>query len=424
MKVLIITYYWVPSGGSGVQRWLKFVKYLQDFNIQPIIYTVDNPKYAIVDKSLKKDVPDNIKVLRNSIFEPNNLFSFLGKKNTNTSAGFLNPNPSLFGKLLQYIRANYFVPDARKFWIRPSVTFLKKYLKNNKIDVIISTGPPHSLHLIGLRIKQELGIKWVADFRDPWTDIDYFHQLPLTKKTIDKHKKMEKKVLKTADKVLVVGKTMKQHFSKLSNNVHIITNGFDTKNLSKENISLDTRFTITHIGLMNSDRNPNNLWKVLANICKENINFANDYELKLVGKVSEEVLKSIKTNQLKNINLVGYVPHSKAQQLQQQSQVLLLAVNRVPSAKMIITGKVFEYLQAKRPILAIAPKNGDLAEIITQTQSGKTVGFNDENKLKLIILDWYKQYKKSKLTVSPVNIERYHRKNLTKKLANLLNELC
>lgn len=424
MKVLIITYYWVPSGGSGVQRWLKFVKYLQNFNIQPIIYTVDNPKYAIVDKSLKKDVPDNIKVLRNSIFEPNNLFSFLGKKNTNTSAGFLNPNPSLFGKLLQYIRANYFVPDARKFWIRPSVTFLKKYLKNNKIDVIISTGPPHSLHLIGLRIKQELGIKWVADFRDPWTDIDYFHQLPLTKKTIDKHKKMEKKVLKTADKVLVVGKTMKQHFSKFSNNVHIITNGFDTKNLSKENISLDTRFTITHIGLMNSDRNPNNLWKVLANICKENINFANDYELKLVGKVSEDVLKSIKTNQLKNINLVGYVPHSKAQQLQQQSQVLLLAVNRVPSAKMIITGKVFEYLQAKRPILAIAPKNGDLAEIITQTQSGKTVGFNDENKLKLIILDWYKQYKKSKLTVSPVNIERYHRKNLTKKLANLLNELC
>ena len=181
-KVLIITYYWPPAGGSGVQRWLKFVKYLRDFNIEPVVYTVDNPSYPILDKSLESEIPKDLEILKQPIFEPNSILSFFGNKKKKESAGFLNSNPTFFGKIVLFIRANYFIPDARKFWIKPSVKFLSNYLKNNEIDAMITTGPPHSMHVIGLALKEKFEVKWISDFRDPWTEIDYFQQLPLTKK--------------------------------------------------------------------------------------------------------------------------------------------------------------------------------------------------------------------------------------------------
>ena len=161
-KVLIITYYWPPAGGPGVQRWLKFSKYLRDYDIEPVIYTIDNPTYPILDSSSENEIPNGIEVLKQPIFEPNSILTFFGVNNKNESAGFLNPNPTLFGKIIQYIRANYFIPDARKFWVKPSIKFLSNYLKNHQIDAIISTGPPHSVHLIGLELKKQIGIKWIS----------------------------------------------------------------------------------------------------------------------------------------------------------------------------------------------------------------------------------------------------------------------
>ena len=187
MKVLIISYYWPPSGGSGVQRWLKFVKYLPKYGIKPIVYTVDNPSYPILDDSLVKEISKDITVLKGKIWEPNQLLSFFSKNKKQDSAGFLNDNPSFFSKIILYIRANMFVPDSRCFWVKPSVKYLKKYIKDNRIDTIITTGPPHSVHLIGLKLKKNLNVKWIADFRDPWTNIDYFHQLPFSKRTVKKH---------------------------------------------------------------------------------------------------------------------------------------------------------------------------------------------------------------------------------------------
>lgn len=419
-KALIITYYWPPAGGSGVQRWLKFVKYFRNFNVEPIVYTVENPKYPILDETLLNDIPQNIEVLKQPIWEPNNILSFFGK-NKNESAGFLNPNPSFFGKILQYIRANYFIPDARKFWIKPSVNYLKKYLLKNKIDVIITTGPPHSLHLIGLKLKQQLGVKWLADFRDPWTEIDYFHQLPLSKNAIKKHHILEQEVLKNADSVLVVGNAMKENYSKFNSNVVTVTNGFDGE-ISTLNLELDTKFTITHIGLLNADRNAQILWKVLAEICKENNEFYNDFELKLIGKVDASVVNNISKNNLsKNVKLIEYVSHNKVVEYQKKSQILLLLVNNVPSAKGIITGKIFEYLMAKRPILAIAPINGDLACILNNTNAGNIIDFDDAEGLKTQILNLYAKFKQGNLRVNSKNIEQFHRKELTKKVAEIIN---
>jgi hypothetical protein len=216
-KVLIITYYWPPSGGSGVQRWLKFSKYLRDFNIEPVIYTVDNPSYPIKDTSLESEIPSGLEVLKQPIFEPNSFLSIFGNNKKKESAGFLNPNPTLLGRFFQYVRANYFIPDARKFWIKPSVKFLSNYLKNNEIDLVITTGPPHSMHIIGLVLRDKFKIKWISDFRDPWTEIDYFQQLPLTKKLI-KASSIRAESRKS-DMVIVVGETMK----KVSETYHILS---------------------------------------------------------------------------------------------------------------------------------------------------------------------------------------------------------
>lgn len=420
MKVLVITYYWPPAGGSGVQRWLKFVKYFRDFGIEPVVYTVDNANYPILDASLEKDIPDGIEVLKQLIWEPNTLF---GKSSKKTSAGFLGSNPSFFGKIAQYIRANYFIPDARKFWIKPSVKFLSKYLNENTIDMIITTGPPHSLHLIGLELKKKLNIKWLADFRDPWTEIDYFHQLPLTRKAIKKHQDLEKNVLKEADAVLVVGETMANNYRKYNAQVHVITNGYDTTQLNKDS-ALDEKFSIVHVGMMNADRNHKILWQALQELCQEDSNFINDLHLKFIGKLAKEVIQSIKGHNLgPQVEIIDYLEHSKVLEHQRSGQVLLLLVNNVPSAKGIITGKIFEYLRAKRPIIAIAPIDGDLAKIIENTNAGVTIGFNDKESLKTKILDFYGDFKNGGLQAGSKNIERYHRKNLTKDLVQILKEL-
>lgn len=413
----------MPAGGSGIQRWLKFVKYLRDFNIEPVVFTVDGATYPIIDDSLKNDVPNNLEVLKTPIWEPNDLLSIFKKKETKTSAGFLDPNPSLIGKVMQYVRANYFIPDARKFWVKPSVNKLKKYLKENAIDAVITTGPPHSLHLIGLQLKKELGVKWIADFRDPWTDIDYFHQLPLTEKSKAKHHQLEQKVLRYADASLVVGETMKKNYQKFSKNIHVITNGFDSKLNNKINSILDEKFSITHIGLMNADRNPEVLWRALSELCIEDKEFTENLEIKLIGKIAEEVEKTLGAYEFKNITKIAYVPHKEVQQYQKRSQVLLLAVNKVPSAKGIITGKIFEYLQAKRPILAVGPEDGDLAEILAKTNSGTIVDFDDVVKMKKEIKLLYNQYKKGILEVNSKGIEQYHRKKLTEKLSIILKQV-
>ncbi len=423
MKVLIITYYWPPAGGSGVQRWLKFVKYLQDFDVTPVVYTIENSDYALTDKTLQNEVPKNIEILKQPIWEPNSILSKFKSKQKETSAGFLNPNPSFLEKKLQYIRANYFIPDARKFWIKPSIKYLSEYLKNNKIDVLITTGPPHSMHLIGMELQKEFSIKWIADFRDPWTDIDYFHQLPLTEKSKQKHKVLEQKVLQNADAVLVVGKTMKENYKKVSKNIHVITNGFDGELLDNKS-ELDEKFTLTHVGMMNADRNPKILWLTLEELTNENSEFANDLQIKLIGKVDGDVIKNIHTCKLEGkTQFMNYIPHHKVMDYQRSTQVLLLAVNKVPSAKGIITGKIFEYLQAKRPILAIAPIDGDLDEIINSTNSGIVVDFEDKEKLKNSILDLYKKYKKNNLNIESKNIEQYHRKNITKQLVEVIKNI-
>lgn len=422
MKILLITYYWPPAGGSGVQRWLHFSKYLAENGAELVVYCPSDASYAVVDESLLTQVPKKLKVLQQPIFEPNHLLSFFGGNKKQSSVGFLNPNPSFIERQLQFIRANYFIPDARKFWVKSSVSYLQKYLESQPVDVIITTGPPHSLHLIGLALKKKLNCKWIADFRDPWMEIDYFHQLPLTAGSLEKHRKMEREVSETADGIVVVGKSMQAYFRQFNPNTEVITNGYDQVT-SPAPVAPDKKFSITHVGMMNADRDPLILWKVLRMLKEEIPGFEADLQIKLIGKVAPEVRKNIYTNNLsESLIYVDYLPHQEVLRHQSSAQILLLAVNRVPSAKGIITGKIFEYLQAGRPIVAIAPKDGDLAEILEQTHAGVTVDFEDAVALKEVIESYYKLYKTESLHQKTRNIEQYHRKNLTLQLQDFIEQ--
>jgi len=419
-KVLLITYYWPPSGGSGVQRWLNFTKYLPDFGIESTVYTISNPHYAIEDFSLQ--TPKGIKIIRQSIWEPYRMASaFSGKNMKETSSGFLDQSKSVKTKIINYIRANYFIPDARKFWVKPSVKFLKKHLLENNIDTIITSGPPHSLHLIGLQLQESLNIKWIADFRDPWTQIDYFQNLPFTKRALQKHFDLERVVAQKADVVLVVGKTMGDYYAAFNKRVYVISNGFETVENQSE-IALTKEFSLTHIGLLNADRNSDLFWEVIRELIDENAEFKAAVLVQLIGKVADEVKLSIEKYQLNEVvTFINYLPHIEVLNYQKASQVLLVLVNRVPSAKGIITGKIFEYLLANRPILAIGPLDGDLAEVLNKTNAGKIVDFDDKSELKKNLMVYFEAYKNHTLVSKSQNIDDYNAKTIVGKLAEIIN---
>ncbi len=421
-KVLIITYYWPPAGGPGVQRWLKFVKYLRDFSIEPIIYIPENPNYPIRDEAFINEIPTGLKIYKHLIFEPYKLASFFfGKKTKKISSGIIQTkNQSVLEKTMLWVRGNLFIPDARKYWIKPSISYLSAIIQNENIDTIITTGPPHSVHLIGLKLKEKLMVKWISDFRDPWTSISYHKNLRLTQYAQRKHKNLESKVLKTADKIIVTSKTTKKEFLNITKQpIEVITNGFD--HFYDGDIELDANFSIAHIGSFLSERNPENLWKVLYALTIENKAFKEALQIKLVGVVSDEVLASINAHGLAPfVDFVGYVSHEEALIIQRKSQILLLAEINTFETKGIIPGKLFEYMSAKRPILALGPKGWDAEQIIKETATGKAFNYAQVAELKKVLLEWFIDYQQHKLVINSTNFENYSRRELTRKLAALL----
>ena len=418
-KVLIVSYYWPPAGGPGVQRWLKFVKYLPDFEYEPHVYIPENPTYPIVDEKLTKEVSEKAIIIKQKIKEPYRWAAFLSNTTTKKISSGIIPSKrkqSLVAKLLLWIRGNLFIPDARVLWVKPSVSFLKEYLQKHQIDTIITTGPPHSLHLIGLQLKKELSINWIADFRDPWTTIGYHKELMLSEKAERKHKALEKDVLQTADKIIVTSPTTKTEFAALTSKpIEVITNGYDVENVEKT--PLDAKFTLAHIGSFLSDRNPRILWKALKELIKENPDFANDFQLKLIGKVSQEIVDTIQEFTLSNYVLnLGYLSHKEAIQHQRASQVLLLIEIDDETTRCIIPGKLFEYMVSDRPIIAIGPKGSDFENIIKETNTGSFFTYEDKVELKEIIFTHYQSFKQNDLKVSPVGLQQYSRKTLTEKL--------
>lgn len=426
-KVLIITYYWPPSGGGGVQRWLKFSKYLPEFGWEPIIFTPEKPDFDLKDESLFKDVGEELEVLKFPIWEPYQIFRKLsGNKELKQGQVLEGNKDSFFKQFAIWARGNFFIPDPRKFWVKPSVEYLNSVIGRNGIETIITTGPPHSMHLIGLKLKQKNPeLNWMADFRDPWSRWDILDKLRLSDYSRKKHQKLEKDVLNLATKVITVSNTWKKEFEQIgAKRVHVITNGFDSSDIQTRPIHSKDKFRISHAGMLNDFRNPKLLWQTLKELALENKTFKKDLEICLIGTISESVkLELIGDSDLRNcVTYSDHIPHSDVFSEYSRASVLLLILNESKNAKGHLPGKLFEYLAVGVSILGIGDPNGDAAKILYDTNSGSVLSSNDNDGMKKEIKVLYKNWKTNN-SLAQSSVDKFERKALTAELVKLLEDL-
>ena len=446
MKVLVITYYWPPSGGSGVQRWLKTSKYLPQYGWEPVIYTPLNPDVNSVDESLLKDVSPDLEVIKRKIVEPYGFYKVLtGKKkgellqanmiSSGTDAGDGPKKKNLVQRISRYIRANWFIPDPRCWWIGPSVKYLSKLIEGGeRFDAVISTGPPHSMHLIAREIHKVFNIPWIADFRDPWTRIFYFKHLGLSAKSLRKHKELERSVIAEADRVTVVSSQMKTEFSQgefetFSDKVEIIPNGYDPEDFDSVEKAPDAegKFVIAHTGLMPESANPDKFWKVLGDMVKSDRELKEKLLVVTMGQTDGIVKKDIAENGLSdNFKDLGYVPHAQSVAWQKRADILLLPLRKEEESKAILTGKFFEYLAAGKPILAFGPTDGDLADILKKTSAGTICEFADEDSVRKAFTNLWAGRGKITETTPEAEEERqkFSRKKQAGDFAEMLNRIA
>jgi glycosyltransferase involved in cell wall biosynthesis len=426
-KVLILTYYWPPAGGIAVQRFMKFAKYLPQYGWEPIIITVREGSYPYTDPRLEDEVPKGIEVHRTKTFEPFEIYNLLrGQKGKTVPLAVATASKkSLFQRLSGYIRANFFLPDARVGWKPFAIKEASKIISNQKIDAIITTGPPHSTHLIGQVLKAKYKLPWIADFRDPWTEIFNNQYLPFTESSKAKDKRMEASVLEDCDIATVIGEGMKSVFPETyRSKIQVITNGYDESDFNR-NLKTDTdKFRMRYVGNLFSNQNITALWSAIAELRKQKPDFAKDFELELIGKVDSAVSDGIIEYGLQECTrYISFIPHQDAIAMMQSASILLSVIPNVANNKLIITGKIFEYMGSGRPIFLIGPPDCDAARIVSDSDTGIVHEYVDKNKMKTSLLYYYQKFKQGDNKVTPHNIEPYSREQLTAKLAAILNRL-
>lgn len=421
-RVLVISYYWPPSGGSGVQRWVKMCKYLPKYGWTPVVYTPENPALTATDSTLSNDVSPELEVLRHPILEPGRLAS-------GTTAAQVTPingqKKNLKQRLMMWVRGNLFIPDPRVTWVGPSLRYLERYLKDHPVDAVVSTGPPHSMHLIARRLSRKYSLPWIADFRDPWTKMFYFKHLRLSALARKWHEALEQAVLDDASAVVAVSPLVQRDFRAMTRTrVELITNGFDRSDFEGR-VEPFRNFTIVHAGLFAADGNPVEFWTALGALCKMLPALDKDLEIVLCGKTDAAVLQAIEAaglaSKLKNL---GYVDHPAAVELMRKASMLLLPLRREPEYKATLPGKLFEYLASGRPILGIGQKDGAMASILSSTRSGVCFDWDEGQAMAEYVETSYRAFCKGELLANDANLEAYTREGLARSYAALLDELC
>jgi hypothetical protein len=425
-KVLIITYHWPPSGGITVLRCLKFVKYLREFGWEPIVFTAENPSYQFLDYTNEKDIPEGLEVHKVPIFEPINLFKKLSGRKQNQPLQNITSNSAkkktIVDTLGMWVRGNFFIPDARYRWIKPSVKYLENYLQKNRVDAILTDGPPHTNTVIGLQLAKKFTIPWLADFQDPWTQVDYYDKLYIGKRADRKHKALEQDVFKTAKKITIASPTWKKDLESIgAKNVDVIYYGFDEPEFANFQSIESKKFTFFHGGLLGEDRNPTSFLSALNQLLIEYPQLKSTIEMKLAGEVDHAVRESIRMNDLDGLTeYMGMIPRQNVLDEYAKASMLLLPINKAANAKGRIPGKLFEMLRTRKPILVFGPDDGDVKSIVENKQLGKSFDYSDE----LLI---YAYLKKALLSDEIGNFEptqtvdEFSNRAITKKIAAYLD---
>ncbi len=424
-RVLIITYYWPPSGGSGVQRWLKFAKYLPDAGWEPVIFTPENPDFDLRDESLEKEVPKQLEVIRFPIWEPYQLFSKLkGKTQTHPGRLLEQKEKGFLEKAAIWARANLLVPDPRVFWVKPAVKFLTDLAQSGQFQAVITTGPPHSMHLIGRELKRKTGLPWIADFRDPWSQWEFLDTLPMTSFIRKKHQQLEQTVLKEADAVLTISPTFQRDLEKLARRkINLLTNGYDPADIPagfspKEKEA--GKLHLVYSGIIDAIRNPIPLMEALKS---EFEGGAEEINWTFVGKVSEQVQAYVKRDPWLSarIHFAGYVSHGEVFGFYAKADALVLILTDTKNAQGNIPGKLFEYLATGVPVLALGDPEGDSAKILKDAGAGEVIAHTDASTIRWqlrVLMD------SSAKKVDPKDLEKYSRQYLSHQLAKNLDELA
>lgn len=425
-RVLILTYYWPPAGGAGVQRWLKHSRYLRDFDWEPVVYTASNPDLSVADEGLLRDVPDGLEVWSTPVREPYDLYRRLtgAAEKAPVGHGFSGGSKGWKQRMGMWVRANLFIPDAKMLWIKPSVNFLVKKLASDPVDLIISTGPPHTMHMIARQLRDRTGIRWLADFRDPWTNNDFYNRLPLTSWADNQHRKLEEQVLRSADAVVTVSPTWAEEFAQLAERkVEVVTNGFDEQDMTTKTSISREQFIIHHIGSMYEDRNPSSLWQALAELASEDDTFRRLLNVKLTGNTEASVIESIhRFGLVEQLEVSPYQAHEKVTAEMGSAALLLLLLNDSPDIEGRIPGKLFEYLAAGRPILCIGSKTGDSAGIIRETGTGTSHDFTEQDAIKQTIFGYYQAWRTGNEHRNTGDISRYSRRECTGRIAAIMDQ--
>lgn len=427
-KVLIISYYWPPSGGAGVQRMLKSVKYFPGFGIIPYVITVkeEQASYPSKDESLNKDVPAEAKIFRTDTFEPFGIYSkLLGKKSIPT--GFSNEsNPGLFQKCSRFIRGNFFIPDARRGWIKFAFEEAARIIEKENIDTVFTTSPPHSAQLIGLKLKKKFGVKWIADLRDPWTDIYYYEEFNHLSFARKKDLKYENEVLTSADRIITVSKDVKRIFASKSDKIDpdkitIIPNGYDGEDFKNKNIFPEKdEFIITYTGTLADSYNPSVFFHSLKKVTEMNPDVK--IKMRFIGNPAGTLIEEIRNISLSNnLELIPTVIHDRSVEYLLSSTILFLVIPEIKNDKGILTGKLFEYLAARKPIVCIGPEDGDAAEIINECIAGKTFERNRNTELTEYLDGLVKDWKTGKdISVKNDTYKKYSRRSQAEELSKII----
>lgn len=435
-NVLVIAYYFPPSGGPGVQRVLKHIKYLKEFGWNPIVLTVSNGQFPARDESLMKEIPKDIKVYRSHIFEPYDLYrKFTGKsKDTAIDVNVIKKDgqkSNFKENIAEFIRATFFIPDARIGWINSAVKIAEKIMEEYKIDAIYSSSPPYTCSMIARKLKRKYKIKWVAGFRDPWTGFISSPKRWFLPKAIDKS--FEKSVFKEADSVecawIGIIKDAFKKYPELArepykSKFHHVPNGFDSSDFPDVKHKRNDKFILTYTGSMYGRRNPSALFEAIENLISNNLIDSDKFEIKLVGRFGNEIYKMIENTSFKEtVNLISYIPHKESIKHLMLSDALLLIVDESKESEEIVPGKVYEYIGIKKPLIAIAPKNSAIADLIKKTNAGKIAHQSEIKEIEAIFLEYFNNWKNENDSFNPNHelIANYERRNSTKYLAKLLD---
>ena len=418
MKILILTYYWPPSGGPGVQRWLKFVKYLPDFGIHPVVLTVEPScaEYPVLDPSLEAEIDPEPEVYRTASKGAYHWYKKLTGASTSPYSGFANEGePNFLQKIARFIRGNFFLPDARRGWNKYAFAEACRIIEKYGIETVITTGPPHSTHLTGLKIKKKYGLKWIVDFRDPWTTIFYNNSLYQTRWAKRINRQREQSVLNACDHLLLVADE-REKLNIDQSKVTFIPNGFDTLDFcNKQSVNPDV-FTVCYTGTIASNYPTGGIFEALVELQKDM-----GFKLRFVGKITDSIKGKFAEQLGNSVEFVDFVPHGEVINIMTSSSVLLMLIPKADNNKHILTGKLFEYLATGKTVLVVGPPDSAAAQIVRQANAGAAFDYDDSEGMKKFLSQQY-QNNQNGMSITPDwdVIRQFSRKRLTQLLSEII----